>query len=572
MLKKEELKNIDSKRMNEITYKIMDELREGPSVNPQKVFTAAYVEYVAVKNRINDVKELINYLETEVSEARALFVRHVLENVINDSFTIVSEFSEDELAMYLVTYPRESFGRVSSEYSTPDSVIKLAFKLLAPREKDVIADFGSGCGDFLVHAACENYTQLFGIDINTVSCEISKIRTEMLTNNVDIELGDMFAIPNESKYDKVFSNYPFGMRVLSLRNETEFIEAVNKKMPEMRKATSSDWIYNYLLTEHITDDGKAVAVMTNGSTWNSIDKRIREFFVRNGLIETVITLPSKLFDYTSISTTMMVFSKGNKTIRMINAENICEQGRRQNVITESDIERIMNLLAEDADEAVTVNLKTIQENDFVLNPSRYLDSPMKIEDGVKFGTVVKRITRGAPIKAQDLDQMVSEETTDTQYVMLANIQNGMISDELPYLKELSLKYDKYCIGNKNLLLSKNGAPFKVAVAEVEEGKKLLGNGNLFIIELDEEKVNPYFIKAFFDSEVGSLSLKSIAVGSAMPNISVESLKNLMVPLPPMEKQNEIATLYQAKIDEIKVLQLKIQKAQNELKGIFGEVE
>jgi type I restriction enzyme M protein len=226
----------------------------------------------------------------------------------------------------------------------------------------------------------------------------------------------------------------------------------------------------------------------------------------------------------------------------------------------------------DGDEAITVDLKTLQNNEFVLNPSRYLEKTIEIEDGVELGSLMKRITRGAPLRASELDEMVSDEPTDTQYLMLANIQNGMISEDLPYLKELDAKLDKYCIGNRNLLLSKNGAPFKVAVAEVEEGRKILGNGNLFIIELDEEKVNPYFIKAFFDSEVGAAVLKSIVVGATIPNISAESLKKLIVPLPSMEKQNEIANLYQAKQDEIKVLQLKIQKAQNDLRGIFEAVK
>ena len=148
----------------------------------------------------------------------------------------------------------------------------------------------------------------------------------------------------------------------------------------------------------------------------------------------------------------------------------------------------------------------------------------------------------------------------------------MISEDLPYLKELDPKLSKYLIANRNLLLSKNGAPFKVAVAEIEEGRKILGNGNLFIIALNEEMVNPFFLKAFFDSEVGFASLKKIVVGTTIPNISLESLKKLVVPLPPMEKQNEIADLYQAKQDEIKILQLKLKKAHNALRGIFGEVK
>ena len=62
----------------------------------------------------------------------------------------------------------------------------------------------------------------------------------------------------------------------------------------------------------------------------------------------------------------------------------------------------------------------------------------------------------------------------------------------------------------------------MAVAEVKKGMKMLGNGNLFIIELDNEKINPYFIKAFFDSEAGTAALNSIVVGATIPNISAES--------------------------------------------------
>ncbi|WP_192932871.1 hypothetical protein [Lachnobacterium bovis] len=108
--------------------------------------------------------------------------------------------------------------------------------------------------------------------------------------------------------------------------------------------------------------------------------------------------------------------------------------------------------------------------------------------------------------------------------MIANIQNGMISKDLPYLKEINPKLDKYCIGNKNLLISKNGSPFKVAVAEIEDEKKILANGNLFIIELDEKQVNPYFLKAFFESEIGEATLNSIVVGAVIPTISVSALK------------------------------------------------
>lgn len=573
MLDRNEIKKIDAKVMNEISWKIGNYMKGIGPCDTQTCFVLVYLAYVALVNDIDNIEDLILFIENNVSEERAMFVNEIARDNIEIALQLSKTLTEKDLLLYLYVYPREGASKFGGENGTPESLSKLAIRVLDFKDKDRVADFGSGSGDFLTLATeGREKTQFFGIELNTFSYEISKIRAELFANNTEIELGDMFAVSMDRKYEKIFSNYPFGMRLIHLQTGTDYIENLHKRMPEIKRATSSDWIFNSLIIDHLADSGRAVAIMTNGSTWNSIDQKIREYFIRNGYVEAVIALPAKLFEFTNIPTTMIVLSRGNKEVRLVDATALCEQGRRQNVITDENIDNIIRLLSEDGDETITVDLKTLQDNEFVLNPSRYLEKTVEIENGVEFGSLMKRITRGAPLKASDLDEMVSEEPTDTQYLMLANIQNGMIAEDLPYLKKLDSKLDKYCIGNRNLLLSKNGAPFKVAVAEVEEGRKILGNGNLFIIELDEEKVNPYFIKAFFDSEVGAAVLKSIIVGATIPNISAESLKKLIVPLPSMEKQNEIANLYQAKQDEIKVLQLKIQKAQNDLRGIFGEVK
>ena len=180
------------------------------------------------------------------------------------------------------------------------------------------------------------------------------------------------------------------------------------------------------------------------------------------------------------------------------------------------------------------------------------------------------MTRGAQVKANELDEMVSDEPTDYQYLMLANIQDGIISDELPFLKSMDKKMEKYCIKNNSLVISKNGAPVKIAVASVREGRKILANGNLYVIELDETKVNPYFVKAYLESENGSIALSRVTVGAAMPNIPVDGLKKIMIPCPELEEQNKIAEKYLAKMDEVKILKYKLAKATAELRSIYEE--
>ena len=181
---------------------------------------------------------------------------------------------------------------------------------------------------------------------------------------------------------------------------------------------------------------------------------------------------------------------------------------------------------------------------------------------------ITSISRGASLSASQLDEMVSSVKTDIQYLMLVNIQNGIIDKDLPYLKDIDKRLEKYCIQNNNLIISKNGNPFKIAVAFVEKGKKILANGNLFIIGLDENKVAPYYLKAFFESEHGVNALQSICVGTALPNIGVENLKQMIIPLPGLDEQRKIADDYLKVQDEVEELSDRLKKATVQLGKVF----
>jgi len=74
--------------------------------------------------------------------------------------------------------------------------------------------------------------------------------------------------------------------------------------------------------------------------------------------------------------------------------------------------------------------------------------------------------------------------------------------------------------------------------------------------LDEEKADPYYIAAFLSSDLGIASLKSITVGATIPNIGVGQLEKLLIPLPPLERQQEISERYQKAKDELVLLKLR----------------
>lgn len=460
-------------------------------------------------------------------------------------------------------------------FATPECLVDLAQHLLCCQSGEQVADIGCGTGAFITntHMKVPN-AEFVGYEINSSRYLVAMMRSELLGKNITIHLQDVFDLADDlekmPKFDKIFSNYPFGIRLRNLGSSGKYLEQLEQRYPDISKATSSDWVFNALLCDLLRDGGKAVGIMTNGSTWNGVDLAMRKHFVEAGLVECVISMPAKMFGGTNIPTSMIVLSHGNQSVRLVDASEVYQQGRRQNEFSAEDIEKIVSATQVDGENSKLISLDELRSNEYSLNLSRYRDEDIQYENGVAFKTVIRNITRGAACTASQLDEMISEQETNMHFLMLSNIQNGIIDEKLPYLKEIDERLERYCVKNNSLILSKNGSPFKVAVATVQAGQKVLANGNLYVIELDETKVKPYYLKAFFESEQGVAALKRITVGTTIPSVGVDKLKNLIIPLPPLEEQNRIAAKYLAVLDEISVLKIKLEKALNRLNQVFDE--
>lgn len=93
---------------------------------------------------------------------------------------------------------------------------------------------------------------------------------------------------------------------------------------------------------------------------------------------------------------------------------------------------------------------------------------------------------------------------------------------------------------------------------------------MYSIEIDEKKADPYYLRAFFESERGSAILKSITHGVAIQTIAADDLKNIRIPLLPMEEQKRIVRKYCAEMDEIAILKREIARTEERLHGVFDE--
>lgn len=65
-------------------------------------------------------------------------------------------------------------------------------------------------------------------------------------------------------------------------------------------------------------------------------------------------------------------------------------------------------------------------------------------------------------------------------------------------------------------------------------------------------------------------MQQASAGAMLTNISLDALKSMIIPVPPIEEQSKIADEYRVKEDAVKVLTKRLEKAQSEMKEVYRE--
>lgn len=565
MIKKNNFKVIDSNYMADKTegvYRYLERMRDIGSAVKYIVASAAYIsnEY-----EVNDDESIISKMVDRFACSESN-IKTIVANNIDGILDISYTYSKEAILYYLCESYTKTFDKIGYMHNSSKSCIDLAISVLNINEKDIVADFGSGVGDFIISVAnMKKPSILKGYEIDKDYLEMLKIRAKL--NNVKAEF-ELMNIPKEKKFDKIFSEVSLG----NINGESDYLaseyESFKNKVPSVRSSMSSNWLFNNLIIEHLSENGKAVVMMSIGSIEMLRDKEIREYFVKNGFIEAVIALPERLHTFTNTSYAMVVLSRGNKQVKMIDATNIYESGRRQNNLSKENINEIISLLEGCGDNSISVVFDELEGNNYNLNPLNYLKKKIEFDNGDEFNKIIKNITRGAHIRADELYSLFSDEPTDIQYLTISDIEDGIISDDMQYLKEIEGRYERYCVKDRNIVISKNGTSIKHTIAEVLESKKILVSDNFYIIEIDENLANPYYIEAFLSSKIGSEVLQSTSTSGRINNIAVDELKKMCIPLPSLAEQNQIAEAYKAKLKQLKGLKKNLKIVKDELGMIF----
>ena len=286
-----------------------------------------------------------------------------------------------------------------------------------------------------------------------------------------------------------------------------------------------------------------------------------------------------MFDVNA-SLALIVFSKGNKKIRFVDASNFGKtkkiKEKKITILRDSDVDEIINLLNNDTNSKVATSkeIKDFSENyynlgvDINIDPSS-IDPSKKTIRGIPLKKLIKNIMRGSQISSEELEDYRATEKTSNIYLSISDINDGLIDFKNieTYLKNIPENQEKFLVKNEYILLSKYSKSPKLAIVKNLGEEKVIASGNLIIIEVDEKEIEPYYLAALFSSKKGIKILKEAYSTKAKAKdkdeenatLSIKKLKELRIPIPSQEICIEIACEYERILNRINEKKLELKE-------------
>lgn len=320
-----------------------------------------------------------------------------------DSSDIIGDAYE-----YMIANFASDAGKKGGEFFTPSQVSKLVATLVRPRENDRIYDPTCGSGGLLLKAykmVPSGKVAIYGQEQNAQTWALCTMN--MFLHSVDdarVWQGDTLSNPQNvegdalMKFQVVVANPPFSKDKWDsgfLSNTS--LDAKGKKQEKMTASMDVwkrfDWGVppsskgDYAFVLHMlhsldAENGRMAVVLPHGVLFRGASEgKIRRQLVELNLLDAVIGLPANLFYGTGIPACILVFRK-NRTRRNVlfidaSGEGNYEKGKNQNILRDSDIERIVSVYEswENVDKySYVASYDEIRENDFNLNIPRYVDT------------------------------------------------------------------------------------------------------------------------------------------------------------------------------------------------------
>ena len=514
-------------------------------------------------------------MKRAIESCQSSTTKKVLVSILNNNFTYIRDGANDIYKQLLECEDKELLeafkiesimGPIlsSSPSITEDCLSELVIKLHEGRSNKKIIDLCSGKGQFLSMAA-NSYknSELFGVEIAMPNVIESRMLLDMMSVKNSILTEDLFSIPCAPDYDLVFSDFPWRMSIYQDiredKDSTFSYENIKKNV---------DWAFAGKAINSINENGRAYVLMPTGALNSTLDEKIRKQVIDKGLLEMSISLPAGTRFFTNIDYSLLVFSKGNENVKMVDATSFYTKGRKKLKVND-----IINAINNNSSEYVKIiDNSTIFENSYKLNSQPYFMEKIVVPHAKQLHTVANTF-RGIQYSSKQYTDLGPGEGKYS-VVKISDINDDFLDcSGLSTVDMPEDKVQKYLLKVDDILVISKGYSLKLAYVKDLCGKQVIPTGNLNVIRVKNSDVLPLYLYIFLMSSKGQALLEQNLAGASIKSLSKKALDEMDIPAIDLDTQEVIENRYLTLQEKIVKLKKDLQDSEEKQSNIFeSEVE
>lgn len=572
------LKNIEPYTQNQITFGVL-------ALN--RMFEREALDDALAQDALSEAHETLNTAVRPEHRDILTFIFRNLFAAEKDTQRIretLDTIEDIDMPDFVSAY-RNRDNKIHGSYTSGD-IEKLATAFFGPSKPKTVMDIGCGQGVFLTETAIhEKAGKLHGIEIKQEDAIVARMKMLLLNRDMNrILCEDVFDMdfrnPELPQYDAVFCHMPIKQRLES--KQLLSCGLFDEKTAKRVSVHSSEWAYIRAMRKMMKKGGKGIAFIRASLLYLESEQEFRKELLESGMLEGVVLLPEGLLMNTGMQIAMLVLSENNNRVKMVNAASYYEKIKFRNVLTDTERNRILDLYfngganLEDgnhSDDYIEVAPRTIADNTYSFDPMRYvLDEKVCFTNARKLSEGTQDIFRGAQITSDKQKEMsnLGGKAPNAYLLNLSNISNGYMDEDLVevHIDKIE-KYKKYMLQDGDVIISARGTKISTAVAENIRDRNIIATGNLIVVRCNDT-LEPYYLKAFFDSDDGNLCLSVAQTGSTIFAINPKQLCELQYDAIDMKKQKLIAEKEKALIDELRESIDRVETLRRNISGVYAD--
>ncbi|KGN87576.1 type I restriction-modification system subunit M [Porphyromonas gulae] len=370
-------------------------------------------------SEINLNSEKLGKTQEERNDKLCKIVRKIAEGI--------ADFSTDTDTLgdayeYLIGQFAAGSGKKAGEFYTPQQISTILSRIVildsqSPETGDKpklnkVLDFACGSGSLLINVrnrlmkAKGTVGKIYGQEKNITTYNLARMNMllhGMKDSEFEIFHGDtllnqweMLKEMNPAKkmeFDAIVANPPFSLRWAPT---DALAEDFRFKSYGMAPKSAADFAFLLHGLHFLSQEGTMAIILPHGVLFRGgAEEKIRTKLLNDNNIDTIIGLPSNLFYSTGIPVCILVLKKCRRAddVLFINAVEYFEKGKRQNVLLDEHIDRIVETYKfrkETERYSRKVSMEEIERNGYNLNISRYVNTAVE-EEPVDLGEVNKKL-------------------------------------------------------------------------------------------------------------------------------------------------------------------------------------